>query len=83
MSIQSVSNDPMAKEFLKYVEEQTKEETLKIMKKYQEKMNEDLEAVRAKIVAQAGVRLSSMMSMQDMGRVIRIEITKRQPNDPA
>ena len=76
MSDPSVSNDPMAKEFLKYVEEQTKEETLKIMKKYQEKMNEDLEAVRAKIVAQAGVRLSSMMSMQDMGRVIRIEITK-------
>ena len=76
MSIQSVSSDPMTREFLKYVEEQTKEETLKIMKKYQEKMNEDLEAVRAKIVAQAGVRLSSMMSMQDMGRVIRIEITK-------
>ncbi len=76
MSITSESNDPMAKEFLKYVEEQTKEEALKIMKKYQDKMNEDLEAVHAKIVAQAGVRLSSMMSMQDLGRVIRIEITK-------
>jgi len=83
MSNKLMSNDPLATEFLNYVEKYTQEETLKIMKKYQEKMNEDLEAVRAKIVAQAGVRLSSMMSMQDMGRVIRIEITRRQPNDPA
>jgi hypothetical protein len=72
----AITDDPMARQFLKYVEEATKEETLKIMKKYQEQMNADLEAVRAKIVAQAGVRLSSVLSIQDLGRTIRIEIVK-------
>lgn len=70
--------DPMAREFLKYIEEATQEETLKIMKKYQEMMNADLEAVRAKIVAQAGVRLSEMMTIQDLGRTVRIEIIKKE-----
>ena len=72
-----VQEDPMAREFLKYIEEATKEETLKIIKKYQEQMNKDLEAVREKIVAQAGIRLSSMMSVEHYGQTIRIEITKR------
>ena len=69
----------MTESFLRFIEEETKAETIKIMEKYQKKMNEDLEAARARIVAQAGVRLSSMMSMQDLGRVIRIEITKQEP----
>ena len=58
------------------IEQETQAETVKIMKKYQEQMNKDLEEVRARIVAQAGVRLSSHMSMQDLGSAIRIEITK-------
>ena len=73
--------DTMTRAFLDYIETATKEETIKIMKKYQKRMNEDLEAARAKIVAQAGIRVSSMMSMQDMGRVIRIEITKETTNE--
>ena len=68
--------DPMTKMFLKFIEQETQAETVKIMKKYQEQMNKDLEEVRARIVAQAGVRLSSHMSMQDLGSTIRIEITK-------
>ena len=73
-----VQEDPMAREFLKYIEEATKEETLKIMKKYQEQMNKDLEAVRERIVANSSIRLSQMMSIQHYGKIIRIEITKRE-----
>lgn len=68
--------DPMVDSFLKYIEEATKEETLKIMKSYQEKMNADLEAVRQKIVANASIRLASYMTVQDLGRTVRIEIVK-------
>jgi hypothetical protein len=75
-SLDTSQSDPLTKSFLRFIEEETKAETVKIMKHYQEKMNADLEAVRTRIVAQAGVRLSSMMSIEDLGRTIRIEITK-------
>jgi len=76
--IEHVSDNPLAKSFLQYIEEATKEETTKIIEKYKKQMESDLEAARAKIVAQAGVRLSEMMSIQDMGRIVRIEITKEE-----
>lgn len=72
--------DPMVATFLKYIEKATEEETLKIVKSYQEKMNADLEAVRQKIVANASIRLASYMSIKDLGRTIRIEIVK--PEEP-
>lgn len=74
--ISKVTANPMAREFLKYIEEEVKLETEKIMKSYQEKMELDLENARSRIVAKAGVRLSEMMSIQDLGRTVRIEITK-------
>ena len=71
-----IQQNPMAQLFLKYIEEETKLETEKIMNTYKEKMNADLEAVRSRIVAKAGVRLSEHMSIQDLGTTVRIEITK-------
>lgn len=70
--------DNLTKSFIHFIEEETKLETTKIMEKYQKLMNEDLETARARIVAQAGVRLSELMTVQDMGRTVRIEITKRE-----
>lgn len=70
-------DDPMIRSFLKYIEEATKEETVKIMKQYQEKMNADLEAVREKIVANASIRLASFMTIHDLGHTVRIEIAKQ------
>lgn len=68
--------DPFAQSFLRFIEEETKAETEKIMKKYQELMNKDLSAARERIVASAGVRLSKMMTIHDLGTTIRIEIIK-------
>lgn len=79
-SITEQSQDPMVTSFLKYIEEATKEETIKIMKSYQEKMNADLEAVRQKIVANASIKLASFMTVQDLGRTVRIEIVKPEEN---
>lgn len=70
--------NPMARDFIRFIEEETKIETEKIMKKYQELMNKDLEAVHQKIVANASIRLSELMTIQDLGRTIRIEIIKRE-----
>lgn len=72
----TIQNNPMAQAFLEFIEEETKLETEKIVKSYQEKMEADLELARSRIVAKAGVRLSELMSIQDLGRTVRIEITK-------
>lgn len=74
----TVQNNLMAQAFLEFIEEETKLETEKIVKSYQEKMEADLELARSRIVAKAGVRLSELMSIQDLGRTIRIEITKKE-----
>lgn len=74
----TVANSPLAQSLLKFLESETQKETEKIMKKYQDLMVADLEQARARIVAQAGVRLSELMTIQDMGRVVRIEIIKRE-----
>lgn len=68
----------MAQQFVKFIEEETKRETEKIVDRYKEQIEKDLEAVRARVVAQAGVRLSELMTIQDNGRTIRIEIIKRE-----
>lgn len=68
----------MAQSFIKFIEEETKRETEKIIDRYKEQIEKDLEAVRARIVAQAGVRLSELMTIQHDGRTIRIEIIKRE-----
>ena len=62
MNIADIKSDPFATSFLKYIEEETKLETEKIMKSYQEKMNQDIEGARARIVAKVGVRLSELRS---------------------
>lgn len=68
----------MAQQFIKFIEEETKRETEKIVDRYKEQIEQDLEAVRARIVAQAGVRLSEIMTIENLGRTIRIEIIKRE-----
>jgi len=78
MAINDIKDNPLAQSLIKFLESETQKETEKIMKKYQDLMIQDLEQVRARIVAQAGVRLSEMMTIQDMGRVVRIEIIKRE-----
>lgn len=69
---------PFVKAFLDYLEEEVKKETTKVMDSYKEKMIADLEDVRASVIAKASVRLSDMMTIQDMGRTVRIEIIKRE-----
>lgn len=68
----------MAQQFIKFIEGETKRETEKIVDRYKEQIEKDLEAVRARIVAQAGVRLSEIMTIENLGRTIRIEIIKRE-----
>lgn len=77
----SANTNPFIKSFMDYLEEEVKKETIKIMDNYKEIMIADLDAVRATVVAKASVRLSDMMTIQDLGRTIRIEIIKREePN---
>lgn len=73
-------SNSMAQQFIKFIEEETKRETDKIVDRYKEQIEKDLEQVRARIVAQAGVRLSELMTIENMGRTIRIEIIKREEN---
>lgn len=73
--------DPMVQSFLRYIEKETEAQTTKIIKKYQDLMNGELEAVRQQIVANASIRLASYMSVQDLGKTIRIEIKKDGKND--
>lgn len=76
--IPQASEDPLVKSFMRYIEEETKAETIKIMNSYKDKMSADLEAARQRIVASASLRLSQMMTVHDMGRTVRIEITKQE-----
>jgi hypothetical protein len=69
-------NDPFMSSFLKYIETATQEETEKIMESYKEKMITDLESARLDIIAKASIRLSEHMTVQDLGRTLRIEIVK-------
>lgn len=72
-------SDLMVASLLRFIEEETAIETDKIIEKYKSKIHTEMEDARARIVAQAGVRLSEIMSIQDLGRTIRIEITKYDP----
>lgn len=76
----TINNNGLISEFLRLIEESTKAETEKIIQKYQEEMTAQLEEARARIVAQAGVRMSEIMSIHDLGTTIRIEIVKRDSN---
>lgn len=69
-------SNPLADSFIKFIEQGTSEEAKKILEKHQEQMSKELEEAMSKVVAQAGVRLSEIMSIQDLGRTVRIEITK-------
>lgn len=72
------ADNSIARDFMRFIEEETKAETEKIMKKYRDLMDADLKAAQQKIVANASIRLSEIMTVQDLGRTIRIEIIKRE-----